>query len=160
MKIDKIRLRVESVQKMKNYRPKCTIKKSQDGMRKLNYDLEEKLNQLKLERAKRIQSCLESSDECEAEVLLNYDNFAQNLKKRTPVRAGKIQRNIVIPLQSNLDEVPPRIKSKCFYKRDKNGEMTFDVKLDFEDGVVVNDKLTNGIYIKSALPARNLFGRK
>lgn len=160
-KIDSLRLRVDSMSKMKETRPKCSIKRSQDGMRQLNKELAAKLQQLKQERLERIKKAAESSDEGSLdEIVLDFEHFTQPLlqkQQRTPVRVGPIQRNIVIPLQS---ENPPNLKPKYVYNRSRNGEMTFDIKLDFDEGVMMNEKLANGIYIKSSLPVRTLWERK
>lgn len=156
-KIDKIRARVNSINKPKVNRLKCRLQRSQDGMKRLNEELTEKLEQMREERRQRIRNA-ESSDCIPSEEVLNYNNFAQPLiRKQKPVRAGPIQRNIVIPVRSDN---PPRIKPKYYYNRSRNGEVTLDLKLDFEDGVMMNNKLANGIYIKSNLPAQAFWGRR
>lgn len=158
-KIDLMKNRIE---KMNNEKPKCVLKKSLDGMRLLNKELKAKLRQIKQEKKSRIQHFREAtgdSDEISSEEVLNFDDLNQMDQhlpqpqlpsKLTPARIGPIQRNIVIPLKGDYPD--GKITPKYIFKRDDNGKMTFDVQLNFENGVLYNDRVADGIYIKNNLP--------
>lgn len=164
-KVDTMKNRIGALNnKSRNIKQKCVIKKSQDGMKILNMELKEKLRKIKREKTSRIRYYEgKDSDEISSEEILNFDDFNHTPSPLKPARVGPIQRNIVIPLKKNYDDEQPKIAPKYFFKRDDNGKMTFDVKLNFENGLLYNDRLVDGIYIENILPAntqrikRNLF---
>lgn len=139
--------------KSREVKPKCVIRRSQDGMKILNMELKEKLRKIKRDKASRIRYFEgKDSDEISSEEILNFEDFHHTSTPLKPARVGPIQRNIVIPLKTDEN---PSIAPKYFFKRDDNGRMTFDVKLNFENGLVYNDRLADGIYIENILPATN-----
>lgn len=155
-KVDSMKNRIGALnEKSREVKPKCVIRKSQDGMKVLNIELKERLRKIKQTKASRIRYFEDKdSDEISSEEMLNFNDLNQTpLSSFKPARAGPIQRNIVIPLNTNEH---PKIEPKYFFKRDDNGKMTFDVKLNFENGLLYNDRLANGIYIENVLPASKI----
>lgn len=131
---------------------KCNIRKSCDGMEELNEELKKRLREIKREKETRMRAYDgKESDEISSEELLEFNDFNQTPMKQNPARVGPIQRNFVIPVKTEKTKITP----KYYFKRDGNDKMTFDLKLDFENGVIYNDRVANGIYIESKLPLRN-----
>lgn len=155
-KFDSIKHRVDLMSR------KCKIQKSRDGMNELNNELIERLKKAKLQRKLRIHHINNddedgNSDRISSEEVVQLVNLDKKTNAFQPVRVGPIQRNIIIPLKmEDADEGKPKIVPKYFFRRDNQGNMTFDIKLNFENGVVYNDKCSSGIYIESELPKQNV----
>lgn len=114
------------------------------------------------------KSALNDSDNDSSEVMISFEQFENPLQKSKPLkdykiqqpknkkpqlRAGTIERNLIIPIHT---EDSPKITPQfCFKKSPVTGNMQVDLKLNFDDGIFYQNKLVDGICIENALPFQN-----
>ncbi len=143
-KIDNLRSRMDKINAPKFNRKKT----SSDGIRDLNWELEEKLRKLKLERSRRFRE-MQNSELNSSEEILNFEDFSQQLMSSPKIKKANpnFNRNVAA-------EARPKIASKFIFRRNEGGKMSFDISLDFVDGILMDEKLAKGVYIESVLPVK------
>lgn len=111
------------------------------------------------------------SDNDSSEQIISVDHFSnlltttmplkdikKNLANKKPPNAGPIERNIIIPVQT---ENNPTITPRFYFKKSPvTGQMQVDLKLNFDDGIMYQNKLVHGICIENALPVQNFRNKK
>lgn len=85
-----------------------------------------------------------NSEHNTSEELLSFEQFSD-----TPT-VGNIERHLVVPIQSRQpSKITPRFSIN---KSPTSGSMHIDLMLSFEDGILYQNKLVDGIRIESILP--------
>ncbi|KAG5676561.1 hypothetical protein PVAND_006385 [Polypedilum vanderplanki] len=96
-------------------------------------------------------------DESISEVLVNCETYNDpNPSKKPTARVGNIQRNLFIPIQTETPKAIPKITPKVYFKKENDGSMKFNVKLNFAERVMCNDRLVNSINIQNLLPQHKI----
>ena len=97
------------------------------------------------------------SDNYSSEVFINSEDLSPGSTKKL-ARAGVIERNIIIPVEGGD---PLKINPEFLFKKSTNtGEMQIDLKLNFEEGIIFQDKLVDGMIIENALPIQNFHSKR
>jgi hypothetical protein len=99
----------------------------------------------------------DDDDESASEVIVNCEDYVTppKVNPATPFRIGRVERHLVIPVHSENPKAVPKITPKVMFKKGNDGTMKFNVKLDFAERVMCNDKLVNSINIQNLLPHRD-----
>lgn len=165
-KMDALQVKVAKPQEFK---PKCSLKDPQETLKKFNEYLEDKLNDMSFKKQQRQQKRetlkrfvgkspeilkIADSDNDSSEVLINFEQFEKPLLS-TP-RAGTIERHLVVPIQGKES---PKIKPQIKFNK-VDGKMELELNLIFDNGVIYQNKLVDGICIQNALPDRNYRSKK
>lgn len=147
---------------------------SRDILKKFNQNLTDKVNEIREEkRIIRLQherqqakpvirernspkqfqkkTFIRDSDNDSSECLISLEQFEKPSNEKP--RVGPIERHLLIPVHANKSpKITPRIH---FQKSPINGSMQLDLKLNFEDGILYQNKLVKGICIKNVFPVQN-----
>lgn len=100
-----------------------------------------------------LQSPDSDDDENISEVLVNCETYNDpNPSKKSTAKVGRIQRHLFIPVQAETTKAIPKITPKVYFKKENDGSMKFNVKLNFAERVICNDRLVNSINIQNLLP--------
>ncbi|KAL7043571.1 hypothetical protein ACKWTF_001580 [Chironomus riparius] len=83
-----------------------------------------------------------------SEVIVYNETF---IKQQQPPKIGRIERNIVIPIQVDENQKYPKIKPFAYFEEANDGSMRINVHLEFDEKVLCNDKLVNQIKVRNLL---------
>lgn len=148
-----------------------------ETLKKFNQDLTNKMNELReqkmilrqqqedfkaelsKEKKKKLRKTppiprnfIEDSDNNSSEFMISLEQFNKPVKNEKP-RADPVERHLVIPIHAKEQ---PKIKPRFnFLKSPIDGSVQLDLTLNFDDGVLFQNKLVKGICIKNAFPVQN-----
>jgi hypothetical protein len=97
------------------------------------------------------EKCYNDSDLILSEEIITSGIITPPDRKKSP-KAGTIQRNLVIPIEGDSTRVNPEFFIK---KCPRSGEMQVDLRLVFENGIFIQNKIVDTVCVKNVLPIRN-----
>lgn len=157
--------------------PAAAINRTSNCLTKFRREIEKKLNEVRDKRQSRRAKFAEMDDisispeetqqfdiddgyerddenssltvESSSEVIVNCENFQPCLK------IGRIEKHLIIPVQTDEPYEDLKVTPRVYMKRHDDGSMRMNVKLNFGERLMCNNKLVNSINIQNLISSRN-----